>query len=46
MYTKVDAAWELKMAVWKALALEKLDEYAAAINQDEPVADKAGAGPV
>jgi hypothetical protein len=39
---KVDAAWELKMALRKALALEKRGEYAAAVKQFELVAEKAG----
>jgi hypothetical protein len=41
---RVDAAWELKMAVRKALALEKSGKLAAAITQFELVAQKAGQG--
>jgi hypothetical protein len=41
---RVDAAWELKMALRKALALEKRGEIAAAIKQYELVAQKAGEG--
>ena len=41
---RVDAAWELKMALRKAIALEKRGEYAQAIKQFELVAEKAGDG--
>ena len=41
---RVDAAWDLKMAVRKALALEKRGDLAAAIKQFELVARKAGQG--
>jgi hypothetical protein len=41
---RVDAAWELKMALRKALALEKRGDIAAAIKQFELVAEKAGEG--
>jgi hypothetical protein len=41
---QVDAAWELKMALRKALALEKRGEFAEAIKQFEKVAEKAGEG--
>jgi hypothetical protein len=41
---RVDAAWELKMALRKALALEKRGEHAAAIKQYELAAEKAGDG--
>jgi hypothetical protein len=41
---RVDAAWELKMALRKALALERRGQYAAAIKQFELVAEKAGEG--
>jgi hypothetical protein len=41
---RVDAAWEIKMALRKALALEKRGEIAAAIKQFELVAQKAGEG--
>jgi hypothetical protein len=41
---KVDAAWELKMAVRKAQALERRGELAAAIKQFELVAQGAGEG--
>jgi hypothetical protein len=40
----VGAAWELKMALRKALALENRGEFAAAIKQFELVAQKAGEG--
>jgi hypothetical protein len=39
---RVDAAWELKMAVRKALALEKRGDVQGAIKQFEYVAQKAG----
>jgi hypothetical protein len=42
--SKVDAAWELKMAVRKALALEKRGNLAAAVKQYEVVVQKAGEG--
>lgn len=41
---RVDAAWELKMALRKALTLEKRGEFPAAIKQFELVAQKAGEG--
>lgn len=41
---RVDAAWELKMALRKALALEKRGDYSAAVKQFELVAEKAGEG--
>lgn len=41
---RVDAAWELKMSLRKALALEKRRDFAAAIKQFELVAQKAGEG--
>jgi hypothetical protein len=41
---RVDAAWELKMAVRQALALERRGDLAAAIKQYELVAQKAGEG--
>jgi hypothetical protein len=41
---RVDAAWELKMALRKALALEKRGAYAQAIKQFELVAERAGEG--
>jgi hypothetical protein len=41
---RVDAAWELKMALRKALALERRGKIAAAIQQFELVAQKAGDG--
>jgi hypothetical protein len=39
---RVDASWELKMAVRKGLALEKRGQYAKAIEQFDLVAQKAG----
>jgi hypothetical protein len=39
---RVDAAWELKMALRKAIALEKRGEFARAVQQFELVAEKAG----
>jgi hypothetical protein len=42
--SRVDAAWELKMAVRKALALEKRGNLAAAVKQYELVVQKAGEG--
>ena len=39
-----DTPWELKMAVRKALALEKRGESAAAARQFDRVAEKAGEG--
>ena len=42
--SRVDAAWELKMALRKALALEKRGDFVAAIKQFELVAQKAGEG--
>jgi hypothetical protein len=41
---KVDAAWELKMALRKAMTLEKQGKYAEAIQQFGNVAEKAGEG--
>ncbi|HEV3145374.1 MAG TPA: hypothetical protein VGZ47_15890 [Gemmataceae bacterium] len=41
---RVDAGWELKMAVRKALALERRGNVAAAIKQFEFVEQKAGEG--
>jgi hypothetical protein len=42
--TKVDTAWELKMALRKAITLERRGRYAEAIKQFEHVAERAGAG--
>jgi hypothetical protein len=42
--TKVDAAWELKMALRKAATLEKQGRLEDAIKQLEAVAEKAGDG--
>jgi hypothetical protein len=41
---KVDAAWELKMALRKAMTLERQGRHAEAIKQFEHVAERAGAG--
>lgn len=41
---KVDKAWELKMALRKAVALEKRGQLAEAIQQLEHVAEQAGEG--
>lgn len=42
--TSVDAAWELKMALRKAMTLEKQGKYAEAIEQFRHVAECAGPG--
>ena len=41
---KIDAAWELKMALRKAATLEKQGRYAEAIKQYEHVVERAGQG--
>ncbi len=42
--TRVDAAWELKMALRRAMTLEKRGRYAEAIRQFEQVIERAGEG--
>src|SRR3954463_15981705 len=41
---RVDVAWELKMALRKAIALEKRGQLDAAARQFDLVAERAGAG--
>ncbi len=41
---QVDAAWELKMALRRATALERRGQYVEAIKQLEHVAERAGQG--
>lgn len=41
---QVDAAWELKMALRKAMTLEKQSKFAEAIEQFLHVAERAGPG--